>query len=370
MENRDKTIIKTSIIGIIVNIFLSSFKAVVGMLSHSIAIILDAVNNLSDALSSVITIVGTKLASKKPDKTHPLGHGRIEYLSTMLVAAIILYAGITSLIESVKKIITPEKADYKAASIIILVVAIITKIVLGTYVKKKGKEVNSGSLEASGQDALFDAIISTSVLASAVIYLIFGVSLEAYVGVLISVVIIKAGFEMMSETVSDILGRRPEPELAIKIKKVISEEPEVRGAYDLLINNYGPDRNYASCHVELPDTMTVDEVDRLTRRLQIKVFKETGVILTGVGVYSYNTKDDEAAHIRNEVQKIVLSHEWALQLHGFYVDLKDKYMRFDTVLSFEVNHEDAIKTLQKELGEKYKGYRFEITPDIDLSDLV
>ncbi len=106
----------------------------------------------------------------------------------------------------------------------------------------------------------------------------------------------QAGFEMMSETVSDILGRRPDPEFAIRIKKLISEEPEVRGAYDLLINNYGPDRNYASCHVELPDTMTVDEVDRLTRRLQVKVLKETGVILTGVGVYSYNTQDDEAAH--------------------------------------------------------------------------
>ena len=370
METRDKTIIKTSIIGIIVNIFLSSFKAVVGMLSNSIAIILDAVNNLSDALSSVITIVGTKLASKKPDKNHPLGHGRIEYLGTMLVAAIILYAGITSLIESVKKIITPEKADYKAASIIILVVAIITKILLGTYVKKKGKEVNSGSLEASGQDALFDAVISTSVLASAVIYLLFGLSLEAYVGVLISVVIIKAGFEMMSETVSDILGRRPDHEFAIRIKKLISEEPEVRGAYDLLINNYGPDRNYASCHVELPDTMTVDEVDRLTRRLQVKVLKETGVILTGVGVYSYNTQDDEAAHVRNEVQKIVLSHDWALQLHGFYVDLKEKYMRFDTVLSFDIEHPEAVKILKKELEEKFKGYKIEITPDIDLSDLV
>lgn len=370
MENRDKTIIKTSIIGIIVNLFLSSFKAVVGMLSHSIAIILDAVNNLSDALSSVITIVGTKLASKKPDKKHPLGHGRIEYLSAMLVAAIILYAGVTSLIESVKKIITPEKADYSYISIIILVVAIFTKVILGTYVKKKGKEVNSGSLAASGQDALFDAIISTSVLASAVIFLIFGISLEAYVGVIISIVIIKAGFEMMSETVSDILGRRPDPEFAIGIKKLISEEPEVRGAYDLIINNYGPDRNYASVHVELPDVMTVDEVDQLTRRLQMKVFKEMGVILTGVGVYSYNTKDNEAARIRNEVQKIVLSHDWALQIHGFYVDLSDKYMRFDTVLSFEIEHAEAISILQNELRDKYPDYKIEITPDIDLSDLV
>ena len=369
MDNRDSTIIKTSIIGIVVNIFLVIFKAAVGLLSHSIAIVLDAVNNLSDALSSVITIIGTKLASKKPDRKHPLGHGRIEYLSAMLVSAIVLYAGFTSLVESIKKIINPQKADYSTLTIIILVVAIITKVLLGTYVKNKGKAVKSGSLVASGQDALFDAIISTSVLASAIIFLVFDISLEAYVGVLISLVIIKAGFEMMSETVSDILGRRPEAELTINIKKIINEEPEVRGAYDLLINNYGPDRNYASVHVELPDVMTVEEVDNLTRRLQAKVYVETGVVLTGVGVYSYNTKDDEAAAIRNDVQRTVLSHDWALQLHGFYVSIPSKEMRFDAVLSFDVVHDEAVKILEKELQEKYPDYKINITPDIDISEL-
>ena len=369
MDNRDSAIIKTSIIGIVVNVFLVIFKAIVGLLSHSIAIVLDAVNNLSDALSSVITIIGTKLASKKPDKKHPLGHGRIEYLSAMLVSAIVLYAGFTSLVESVKKIINPEKADYSALTIFILIVAIITKVLLGTYVKNKGKTVNSGSLIASGQDALFDAIISTSVLGSAIVFLIFGISLEAYVGVLISIVIIKAGFEMMSETVSDILGRRPDSELAVKIKKIINEVPEVRGAYDLLINNYGPDRNYASVHIELPDVMTVEEVDNLTRQIETRVYCETGVVLTGVGVYSYNTKDDDAAKIRNDVQKTVLSHDWALQLHGFYVDISAKKMRFDTVLSFEIEHDEAVRILENELKEKYPDYSISITPDVDISDL-
>ena len=150
--NRDQVIIRTSIIGIIANVFLAGFKAAVGLVSNSIAVILDAVNNLSDALSSVITIVGTKLAGKKPDKKHPLGYGRIEYLSAMIVAAIVLYAGITSFVESVKKIIHPEEPDYSVVSLVIIGAAVVVKLLLGSYVKKKGKEVNSGSLIASGSD--------------------------------------------------------------------------------------------------------------------------------------------------------------------------------------------------------------------------
>ena len=184
---REKAIVKTSIIGILTNVFLVVFKAVVGILSNSIAIILDAVNNLSDALSSVVTIIGAKLGAKQPDKKHPLGYGRIEYLSSMIVAAIVLYAGITSMVESVKAIFSPEKAEYSAISLIIISVAIVVKLILGQYVKRQGKKHNSGALTASGSDALFDAILSASVLASAIIYLIWGISLEAYVGVIISV---------------------------------------------------------------------------------------------------------------------------------------------------------------------------------------
>ena len=362
---REKAIVKTSIIGILTNVFLVVFKAVVGLLSNSIAIILDAVNNLSDALSSVVTIIGAKLGAKQPDKKHPLGYGRIEYLSSMIVAAIVLYAGITSMVESVKAIFSPEKAEYSAISLIIISVAIVVKLILGQYVKRQGKKHNSGALTASGSDALFDAILSASVLASAIIYLIWGISLEAYVGVIISVFIIKAGIEMMLETVNDILGKRADKEETDHIKKLICEEPEVRGAYDLIMFNFGPSKNYASVHIELPDTMTVDNVDELTRRIQAKIYLETGVILTGIGVYSYNTSDDETAKIRNTVQKIVLKHDWALQLHGFFADTENKTIRFDVVLSFDIDRGEALNILTKEVHSQLPEYSLQIVPDID-----
>ncbi len=272
IKNRDKIIVKTSIIGIVINIFLVIFKAIIGLFSNSIAIILDAVNNLSDVLSSIVTIVGTKLANKLPNKNHPLGYGRIEYMSAMLVSAIVLYAGITSIIASTKRIINPEPSDYSIISLIIIAVAVIVKILLGKYVKSQGKKVSSGALIASGADAMFDAILSTSVLASAIIYFTTKISLEAYVGVLISGVIIKAGIGMMTDALNDILGKRADIETIKKIKELLVEEPEVRGAYDLIIHNYGPNKNLASVHLELPDTMTVEQVDVLTRKLQTKIF--------------------------------------------------------------------------------------------------
>ena len=366
--DREKTIVRTSIIGIIANVFLAAFKAAVGIISNSIAVTLDAVNNLSDALSSVITIIGAKLGAKKPDKKHPLGYGRIEYLSSMIVAAIVLYAGITSLVESVKKIIHPEAADYGIVSLIIIAVAIIVKLLLGAYVKKQGEKVNSGALVASGKDASFDAILSASVLASAIVFLIWGISLEAYVGVIISIVIIKAGIEMMIETLNDIIGQRGEAEMAKKVRALVTEEPEVRGAYDLTLFNYGPDKYYGSLHMELPDTTTVDEVDVLTRKLQLKIFRETGVILTGIGVYSYNTSNAEAAEIRNTVQKTILSNEWALQMHGFYADTVNKTLRFDVVLSFDIESEEALGIMQKQVQDLYPEYEITIFPDVDVTD--
>ena len=368
VQSREKTIVRTGIIGIAANIFLAAFKAGVGLLSNSIAVILDAVNNLSDALSSVITIVGTKLANRKPDKDHPLGHGRIEYLSALIVSAIVIYAGITSLIESVKKIIHPEAADYSTVSLIIIAAAVVVKVILGRYVKAQGKKANSKALQDSGSDALFDAILSFSVLVSAIIYITLHVSLEAYVGVVISAFIIKSGYEMIKETLDDILGHRADSELTLEIKRILCEEPEVRGAYDLIITNYGPDKNYGSVHVELPDVMSVDEVDVLTRKLQYNVYKETGVILTGIGVYSYNTKNSIAAEIKNKVQDIVLSHDWALQLHGFYADTTAKYMRFDVVTSFDVDPKEALTVLNEEISKAYPDYTAHITHDLDISD--
>ena len=366
--DREKTIVRTSFIGIGANVLLAAFKAVIGIVSNSIAATLDAVNNLSDALSSVITIIGAKLGAKDPDKKHPLGYGRIEYLSSMLVAAIVLYAGITSLVESVKKIIHPETADYSTISLVIIAVAIVVKLVLGAYVKKQGEKVNSGALIASGSDASFDAILSASVLASAIIFLIWGISLEAYVGVVISGFIIKAGCEMMSETLSDIIGQRGDQDEVRGLKQLICEEEEVLGAYDVTLFNYGPNKNYGTAHIELPDTMSVDDVDRITRRIQNKVFQKTGIILTGIGVYSYNTSNDEAAQMRNRIRDIVLLHDWALQIHGFYADIEMKTVRFDVVVSFDVDKREAIGELLEEVRKEYPDYTFTIVPDADVSD--
>lgn len=367
-EERNKLIVRTSIIGILANVLLAGFKMVVGLFAHSIAIILDAVNNLSDVLSSLVTIVGNKLANKAPDRKHPLGHGRVEYISALIVSAIILYAGVTAAIEAVKKIINPTKPNYTTITLFIIAVAVVVKIVLGLYVSKQGKKAKSGALEASGKDALFDAVISASVLASAIIYLTTKVSLEAYVAVVISIFIIKAGIEIMAETISEILGKRADTDLTKNIKQIINHEPEVRGAYDLLLNNYGPNKNYASVHIELPDTMTVDEVDVLTRKLEKNVYKETGVILTGVGVYSYNTSDTEVARIRNDVLEMVMAHDWSLQMHGFYLDTENKTMRFDVVLSFDIDPKEGIEIICKEVKEAYPEYELNIIADIDIAD--
>lgn len=366
--DRDKIIIQTSVIGILANILLAVFKAFAGIMSNSIAITLDAVNNLSDALSSVITIIGNKLGSKAPDKNHPLGYGRIEYLSAMIVAGIVLYAGITSIIESVKKIINPATPEYTSITLVILAVAIIVKLVLGAYVKKRGEIANSGALIASGADATFDAVLSLSVLLSALLYIFTGISLEAYVGVIISAVIIKAGIDMMIETLNDILGKRADPKTTAHLKELLTEEPQVRGAYDIFITNYGPDKNYASVHLELPDVMTVEEVDELTRKLQEKVYQEMGITLIGVGVYSYNTKNDEAGKIHNTVMETVMNHEWVLQLHGFFVEVDKKQMRFDVVMSFDIDWDEGLDILQKEVNELYPDYEVQIVSDIDISD--
>ncbi len=367
-QSRDTVIIRTSIVGIVTNVLLAAFKAVIGILSNSIAVTLDAVNNLSDALSSVITIVGAKLAGKLPDKKHPLGYGRIEYLSAMIVSGIILYAGITSAVESIKKIIHPDEPDYSTVSLVIITAAVVVKIILGRFVKAKGEQVRSGSLVASGSDAMFDAILSASVLASAIIFILSGLSLEAYVGAVIAVFIIKAAIEMMVETLNEILGARADKEKTDRIKGLLSEEPEVRGAYDLVMHNYGPDKDLASVHIELPDMMTAREIDKLTRRLERKVYKETGVILTGVGLYSFNTGNDEAAAIQNDVRERVLAHGWAMQMHGFYVDLEAKEMTFDVVMSFDIKPRDGLRILYDEIKRSYPGFDIQITPDVDVSD--
>ena len=368
-SKRERIVIKTSVIGIITNVFLAGFKTVIGLLSNSIAIVLDAVNNISDAGSSVITIVGTKLAGKAPDKKHPFGHGRIEYLSAMMIAVIILYAGTTSLIESVKQIIRPEIPDYNPISLIIIAVAVVVKIILGAYVKKMGQKVKSDSLVNSGADATLDAVISFSTLVAAVVFMIFGLALEAYLGAVISIIIIKSGTLMLMGTISQLLGEQNDIEVARAIQKTVMGFKNVLGVYDLILNNYGPNRWNGSLHIEVPDTLSVVELDQLLRDISVKVVKEHRVLLTAIGVYSVNTKDEHVIKIQKKLKEVALKQKYIRQVHGFYLIEAKKQMRFDLVVSFDAEDRTAsFKEAVAEIQKIFPDYQLQAVMDADFTE--
>lgn len=367
--DRQKIIVRTSIIGILANVFLAGFKAVVGLLSNSISVVLDAVNNLSDALSSVITIIGAKLSTKPADKKHPLGYGRVEYLSALVIGIIVLYAGITAMVESVKSIIHPEAPDYSTIALIIISVAVAVKIVLGTYVIRSGKKAKSDSLIASGKDALMDSIISASVLVAAVIYLIWGVSLEAYLGVIISVFIIKAGFEVLIGTISQILGERIDSELSKAIKEELASYDGVSGAYDLILHAYGPDKLIGAVHIEVCDTLTAPELDALERRMTADIYQKYQVMLTGISVYSVNLSDPETDELFHAINDELLKEEYILQIHGFSLDKESRKVVFDLIIGFGVPDRKALyDEVVDRLRAEYPDYTFCVTLDSDISD--
>ena len=365
--DRDKIIVKTSIIGILVNLVLVAFKASIGIMVNSIAITLDAVNNLTDALSSIITIIGTKLAGKAPDKEHPYGYGRIEYFSSVIISVIVLLAGITALEESVPKIFNPVLADYTFVSIFIIAVAVVVKFLLGRYVKGKGKEINSQSLVASGSDALFDAILSLSTVVAAIISLIWNISLEGILGTLIAFVIIKAAIEMLSETLSSMIGTRVDNEITDNLKERIGEFEEVKGVYDLTLHNYGPTQLMGSVHVEVNDDLTAKEIHKLTRQILYSVYEEFGIVLT-VGIYASNVDTPESMEIKESLLKIIGKYPEILQMHGFYIDEDINLITFDIIVDFDANGHEVKEKVLEEIRNKYPNYQFDAILDADYSD--
>ena len=364
--DRSNEIVKVSYKGIAVNLLLVVLKAAVGFLAHSTAVLLDAVNNLSDALSSVITIVGTKLASRPADKQHPYGYGRIEYITSSVIAVIVLMAGLTSLEESITKIITPEETSYSLLSLFIIAAGVVTKLLLGRYYLAKGEELHSGSLTASGTDAKGDAIISLATLAAAGINLFTGLNLDGILGAVISVFILKAGYEIITDTMDSIIGQRVDADLSAKIKALVCSFPQVHGAYDLNLHSYGPGQQIGAVHVELDDHMTIMELDRLTHSIVGRVYAETGVVLT-VGVYACNTSSEESRAMKEMIQSCVSNYPTILQMHGFYVT--DNTVTFDLIFDFEEKKSKQIADdISKELKNAYPNYRFCINLDRDFSD--
>ena len=358
---------------------------------------MDAVNNLSDALSSVITIIGTKLSQRPADRKHPFGFGRIEYFSAIIIAVIVLSAGITSLIESVKKIFDPTEPSYSTTTLVVIVVAIVVKLVLGQYesvkkifdptepsystttlvvivvaivvklvlgqyVKRKGQQLKSDALIASGSDALFDAIITLATLVSAGIMLLWGVSLDGILGALISLVIIKAGIEMLASPVNELLGVSIPAELTSEIKKEVSAFEGVHGVYDLILHNYGPDVKIGSLHINVYDTMSAHEIHALTRKISTHMFDKHGIIMT-VGVYAVATGENRRTELQTKVIQTLSAHKEIVQVHGFLYSEPDRLLSVDVVPDLSV-HDDAafVSQLTAELQP--------LVPDMQVSVVV
>ena len=322
---RNRGITFASIKGIIGNVVLVIFKMIIGLASNSIAIILDAVNNLTDVLSSVLTIAGTKLAAKGADKEHPFGHGRIEYMTTMAIAFIILGAGIGSLKESIDKILHPEVST-------------------------------------------FDAVITFATLVSAGLVYFFNVDIQGYVGALISLLILKAAYEILRDMYNHLLGVRADDDLIRNIKETIAQHPNVGGVYDLVLNSYGPGEVIGSVHISLPDTMTVGEVHPLTKGIAVHLYKKFGINMT-VGVYAENQPSVEVLEIKKALDQVISLYTNVVQLHAFYVREDKKIIYYDIIFNFD--EEDPHGTLEKiksELHNRYPDYTQFAIVDTDFSN--
>jgi len=366
--DRSSQIIRTSLVGIIANVMLAAFKAVVGIIAGSFAIVMDAVNNLSDALSSVITIVGTKLSMKPADREHPFGHGRIEYFSAIIIAVIVLSAGITSFIESVHKLFHPTVPNYTTVTLIVIIVAIVVKLVLGGYVKRKGEELNSDALIASGSDALFDAIITLATLFSAIVMLLWDFSLDGILGTLISLAIIKAGFEMLASPVNELLGTSISKELTNQIMKDVSELEGVRGVYDLILHNYGANMKIGSLHINVYDTMSAHEIHLLSHKIFKKIYEKYGIGLT-VGIYAIATGENKRAELQTKIMHILTSHKEIVQVHGFLYSEEENTLSFDIIPDIEVHDEETlVKQLKEEIKPLVPGMEVAIVVDHNYSE--
>ena len=305
--NRDKQIIKVSYIWIITNIVLVIFKAIVWFLSNSIAIILDAVNNLSDVISSVVTIIWTKLSAKKPDKEHPYWHGRIEYFASIIIAVIILLAWIAAAKESIEKIITPVKTHYTVITLIVIIVAIFVKYFLWIYYKKEWKKLNSGSLSASGADAMNDCLIGLSTLIAALIGIFFHIWIEWYIWIIISFFIIKTWIEILKDTVNEMIWTRADSELTNKLKAKIQSYGWVLWVYDMMLHNYWPNKIIGTASIQVNDDMTAKEIHRLTRNIQIWIYNNFWIVIT-LWIYACNN-GWKFGEIEKELDQIIKNYE-------------------------------------------------------------
>ncbi|MDD6232841.1 MAG: cation diffusion facilitator family transporter [Frisingicoccus sp.] len=342
LDTREGIISVTSGLGIIVNVILAVIKVIVGMMTSSIAIVSEGANGAADAMSSLLALVGAKLAGKHPDEKHPFGYGRIEYLVSLIISVLILITGSEMLTSSVKLIFNPEELSVSYLAIGIVACSAVIKFFLGVYTIKMGKKADSNALIGVGLESRNDAFASVITIVSSLIFLIFHVSIDAYAGILISLLIIKAGVEVLRETVSDLLGRPGEHELAIQLYKEIRETDGILSAADMMLHNYGPGSWSGSVNVEIDHRKTVGEIYQFLHELQLRIMHEHHVTMV-FGVYAVDNEHPELKELRKRLRDFVKEHDSVKSYHAVYIDTKKKIIYCDMIVSYSLKNWDGLK---------------------------
>ncbi|MBO1870712.1 cation transporter [Lachnoanaerobaculum sp. Marseille-Q4761] len=365
-NERRKKIIGVSIIGIVANLLLGVLKAVLGLLSGSIALISDALNNITDSSSSLITIVGTKLAAKAPDKQHPFGHGRTEYLTSLLIGGIVFLTGFQSLISSVKAVFNKEDINTDITTVIIIIATIAAKILLGTFTENSGKKLNSTALIASGADAKNDAVVSVVTLISSILYMFAKISVDGIAGVIISVFILKTAYEVLSDTIKKLLGERVDGEMVRGIKDIVRNTEGVINCFDLILNDYGPDFYTGSINVEIEDDRSIGEMYPILHEAQTKIYNKYNVFLV-FGFYSVDVDDERYIKIKSLLKNYKENERHIINYHGIVIDEKDKTIYCDITRDFDITSETVIENVNRILKEKFPEYNIHVNIDTEFS---
>lgn len=366
--DRKQVIIKTSAVNIFGTLILATVKVVVGLLSDSVAMVMDAVNYYNDVVNAAVILTGAILSDRKPDRKHPFGYGRIEYLSSLVLGMLFLYAGVQSMLSAVRSMLHPTRPSYSAAGVVILAATLIMKYIIGEYTLQNGKRVESDALCASGGSQIKKAGFTLLTMAVIVIYMFTGINLDAYLGVIIAFFIMKGALTLLLRTISNLIGRRQKENFSKDIKKTIASFEQVIGAYDLVLHNYGPIRMQGSVHIEVPDTLTMAEYDTLQRHIVKKVLKEHDVLLTAIGCYAVNIHDEYRKEISREIRETAVKNG-ALSMHGFYLNEEEHIVSFDVVYDIDnQKRQEQYEMLKQCVQEMYPSFQFQITMDLNFSD--
>ena len=357
-DSREGIIATTSTLGIITNALIAIGKVIVGLLASSIAIVSEGVNNASDALTSVLTLVGTKLAGKHPDEKHPFGYGRIEYLTSLVISILILVTGIEMLMNAVKLIFEPEELSITTISLVIVAVSAVIKFFLGIYTIRMGKKAESGALEAVGVDCRNDSFVSVVTIISAIVFLVFHISIDAYVGILTSLLIIKTGLEILRDTVSELIGRPGEKELATQIYNEVMKTDGILGAADMMLHNYGPEAYSGSVNIEIDHEKTVEEVYQFIHQLQLRIMHEYKVTMV-FGIYAVDNDHTYVRQIRKDIGQYVKDTDHVKSFHAVYLEPGTDRLYCDLIVDYQLKDWDALRT-------DFTAYMKKLYPDKEL----